>query len=826
MKRHLRKMMSLIFGAGGLLAGCGGGSSSPPIGVSIAPLSSQFVDQNQAVSVTAVVSNDASNQGVTWSLSCSAASCGKISSLSGTTATYTAPNPVTASLLVTLLAKSAKDPTKQATASLTVVTAPSVTTTSLPGATGGISYNATLQETGGVPPFTWTISAGNLPPGLGLTSDGAISGKPTAGGESQFTVQVGDSGNPPLTAAANLTVDVVILPLTISTNSLPNATVDETYKQPILVTGGIPPYTWSVTSGNISSWATLNSPTGTITGIPDVTGTANFTLQVVDAEASPMSASTPLSLTTVAGALAGNSELNGHYAFLFSGFDDATGSPLAMAGSFIADGKGKITAGIEDENGPSGPALNVAFSGTYNIDSDHRGAFTIYTPGGTRTFAVALNSIMSGLAQQGRFAEFDDTTGGNGRRGSGLLRAQDTTAFSLGKITGPYAFGLGGQDPSGNSEAIAGSFGADGTGMIPSGIADQTVAGVANNPLLTGNYSTPSALSGRMTLGLSLSGVANINFAAYVISATDMFVVTTDPFSAKALLSGEVESQSASSFDSSALNGTAVYYLHGVNVGTNPEQSTAEIGILRWDGNGNLTSEYDYQIGNGIAKDQSAAATYSVVPSGRGTINGWHGQSDAPTQVVYLVAKNKAFFLDIPHAGLGFVEPQAAAASGSFSNGSLTGTLSAATLSPTASGCVNATGVVTLDGVGSFTETTSASTTSGLFVDQSTSGTYSIATVGRGTVTSLSVTSAGFSVSAIMFAILIALLAGEKRGWRHTSRPTSAAFCCLVLLATTPESCGPQITNQLVVYMISPDKVVMIHEQSTSHAPEITIIER
>src|SRR5712692_1804968 len=98
-------------------------------------------------------------------------------------------------------------------------------------------------------------------------------------------------------------------------------------------------------------------------------------------------------------------------AFLFNGFDDTTGSQVAVAGSFTADGKGNITTGVEDENGPSGPTLNLLFTGTYNIGSDNRGAFTISTASGTKTYALVLSSISSGVAQKARFVEFDDTTG-------------------------------------------------------------------------------------------------------------------------------------------------------------------------------------------------------------------------------------------------------------------------------------------------------------------------------------------------------------------------------------------------------------------------------
>src|SRR5207249_9711589 len=148
---------------------------------------------------------------------------------------------------------------------------------------------------------------------------------------------------------------------------------------------------------------------------------------------------------------------------------------VAIAGSFTADGKGNITEGIEDENGPTGSTLTVPLTGTYNVGSDNCGAFTITTASGSKTYALVLNSISSDVAHKARFVEFDDTSGTKGQRGSGLLRLQDPSAFTLGSITGPYAFGFSGQDAAGNREAIVGAFNASGSGTISTGIADQNV---------------------------------------------------------------------------------------------------------------------------------------------------------------------------------------------------------------------------------------------------------------------------------------------------------------------------------------------------------------
>lgn len=68
-----------------------------------------------------------------------------------------------------------------------------IMTTSLPNAAVGEFYTTTLTATGGLPPYTWSVSSGSLPPGLSLSSSGVISGTPTTAGTFNFTIQVTDS---------------------------------------------------------------------------------------------------------------------------------------------------------------------------------------------------------------------------------------------------------------------------------------------------------------------------------------------------------------------------------------------------------------------------------------------------------------------------------------------------------------------------------------------------------------------------------------------------------------------------------------------------------
>ena len=58
----------------------------------------------------------------------------------------------------------------------------------------GIAYAAvTLNATGGVTPYSWSVAAGALPAGLSISSNGTVSGSPRAAGTFRFTLQVADS---------------------------------------------------------------------------------------------------------------------------------------------------------------------------------------------------------------------------------------------------------------------------------------------------------------------------------------------------------------------------------------------------------------------------------------------------------------------------------------------------------------------------------------------------------------------------------------------------------------------------------------------------------
>jgi len=175
-------------------------NNPPPVTVTVSP-SITTVASSGTLQFTALVSNT-SNVAVTWS-----ASRGTITS----SGLYQAPS-VTSTSVATVTATSVADATKSGSASVTVtaiVVPPlSITTTSLPSATGGTAYSATLAASGGTAPYSWSLASGSLPAGITLQSSGLLSGTTTQNGQFNITVQAIDSSTPNKTANQTLSLTV------------------------------------------------------------------------------------------------------------------------------------------------------------------------------------------------------------------------------------------------------------------------------------------------------------------------------------------------------------------------------------------------------------------------------------------------------------------------------------------------------------------------------------------------------------------------------------------------------------------------------------------
>lgn len=160
-----------------------------------------------------------------------------------------------------------------------------VVTRSLADATLGLEFTADLVAVGGVAAHVW--SAEVLPPGMELSEEGTLTGKPREPGRFSFPVTV-RSGDVAVTETLVLRVFPPMGPLSITTQRLPPAVAQQSYAARIDAQGGMPAYTCSLFQ---SGTGETGLPTGiilnedcTIAGRASSTGVGdyNFGVRVVD----------------------------------------------------------------------------------------------------------------------------------------------------------------------------------------------------------------------------------------------------------------------------------------------------------------------------------------------------------------------------------------------------------------------------------------------------------------------------------------------------------------------------------------------------------------
>ncbi|MCU1286142.1 MAG: Ig family protein [Acidobacteriales bacterium] len=163
------------------------------------------------------------------------------------------------------------------------ITPPQITTASVPSGQVGASYSATLNATGGVQPYQWTLVSSALPSGLSLDStSGSISGIPQIPGTTNLAFQLADSSAPPHTDTKSFSLTIASPALQISTASLPDANLGNAYSTALAGSGGQSPYTWSAGSG-LPSGITLHSD-GTLSGTSAQSGTFSFNATLGDSQ--------------------------------------------------------------------------------------------------------------------------------------------------------------------------------------------------------------------------------------------------------------------------------------------------------------------------------------------------------------------------------------------------------------------------------------------------------------------------------------------------------------------------------------------------------------
>lgn len=716
-------------------------------------------------------------------LSLNGLATGVTNTIVGTPCT-TGSNPVTSNF--TILVVDNQNPAASSHITITqaysiTVTPPpplSITTTSLKQGLTNVQYNATLSANGGVLPLTWSLVGGGntVAPGLTLNpTTGQVAGVPTTTGTFTFQVTVKDSSlpNPPAQTAGPQTISITVnnpSPLLITTSSLPVGTVASAYSGGSLqATGGVPPYAWTLTQGQLPSGLALGTQNsvGTVSGIPVLAGSSTFTVQVSDSEVVPVSKTASFTIVVNAGTAGGNSLFSGPYTFLLQGFD--TGGPVTIVGTLTADGTGHITAGTEDSSRYSAASKQIQIvnnitilpatttstgtttGSTYSMGTDGRGTLELQVANGQGV--TLINDYQLVLDSNGNIHFFqNNATGTNnetlGTHGEGVMKPAPGAATAT--FSGNYAFLFSGVDGSNKREALGGVLNSDGSGNLTPGgngpNSDLNDAGTFGSQNLSGSYSaTSGSVRGLATMifepaNQPKSVQTSLTFIFYFVSSSDLFFMEDDlstaTFPSPPRMSGEMVLQNpATVFSPGVLAGTSVTTGTGVD-GTNASVFGGLLTATTCDGSTPVSLAADENDGGTVTLSESFSGTCTLTANGRASLSLTGSQNTPRIASVYLTAPGSGFLLGSDAAvTTGILEQQSDAP---YANSSLAGGYTLTSPFAGETNVPNVVGQVTADGAGDISGTVDAVVAPGkpAYLGQSLSATINgLTSAGRSTVT-------------------------------------------------------------------------------------------
>jgi hypothetical protein len=530
------------------------------IGTGIAlstPGSVTQIQQDTTIVVTASVTADVNNAGVTWQMTGDAVALGAtLSDITATSATFNAPASVMGAADATLTATSVVNPATAAAVTLIVLGKPQMNPVQLFPGNVNVPYAAPITVAGGLADFTWTQPSGTLPPGIilnGSTSSiTAISGTPTAAGSYTFTVQATDANS----VVTSQTITMAILPQdtclllgrftylfsgfrgggpatdagSITVDASGNITGEHDYKDGHRTTSDE-----TLTSGlcinrqTNSGQITLNAPSGSLlynfsVTPPDATGSINSArLELVGSGSD--SGSGQMARLDATAITAAPPTGNFAYGLLTVANQEPNTVHTGSAGRFTTDGSGTISAGLTDSNA-SAVLSAVALTGTLSApDANGRGTASL-TAGGTSSTLVYY------IVNAARMYLEDMNPTVATPRSTGFLTPQ----------VGDVADGTFDTGAMANSPSIISLWGAQGSdepisvmtlGRLSNGDATAStvlaVLDTSDQDTDTANVSYAGqpytvASSGRGTLSISSSGL-NRNFVFYLDGVADGYVI-------------------------------------------------------------------------------------------------------------------------------------------------------------------------------------------------------------------------------------------------------------------------------------------------------------
>ncbi len=431
--------------------------------------------------------------------------------------------------------------------------------------TVGQTVSMQFSASGGVTPYTYTLTSGTYPPGLNLNAaTGLVSGTATGVGAYPITIQVTDSTTPTAqtaSATATITISGSVTPLTMSNPATVTGNVGQTVSMQFSASGGVTPYTYSLLSGTPPQGLTLNSQTGLVTGQATAIGSSTFTVLVTDS-------TSPTHATT-----------------------SATGTITINAATLTMANPSNVTGNV-------GQTVTMQFSASGGVSP-----YTYSLLSGTPPQGLNLNSQTGVVTGQATAVGTSTFTVQVTDSASHTATAQGTITINAATLTLTSPNNISGQA----GQSVTMQFSASG------GVTPYTYSVLSGSlpPGLTLNATT-GAVTGQPTqLGTSTFTVQVTDAANHQASATGTITVTLGLTASPTTVSGSVGQTMSPWMQFTAIGGTAPYTYAFVN-GTLPAGLTLNSQTGAITGTATSANQYAFIIQVTDANGLQAAAQGNI----------------------------------------------------------------------------------------------------------------------------------------------------------------------------------------------------------------------
>lgn len=359
---------------------------------------------------------------------------------------------------------------------------------------------------------------------------------------------------------------------------------------------------------------------------------------------------------------------------------------------------------------------------TWEVNGIPGGFLTLGTISNTGVYTAPLSPPPGATVTITAVSQADTTQSGS---------SVATLTFGMQSLQGPYAFTMSGKNSAGTFSR-AGSFVADGAGGIQGGLEDVNNAGVvAAAQSFTGTYTV--GVDGRGTLQFG----DGLNPSIFHIALASNAQAQIISFDAAGTAIGQASLQDRSAFKTSALNGTYVFDFFGQD---SSGKAISEIGQFFADGLGGISLGLEDINDNGSPSQPAFTGTYSVPANsttGRGTAQ-LVTSSGTFNYAFYMVSRGAAKFVSIdanPAAAVAGVLQQQLPGN-HFSASTLNGTFGFLIAGANAAGNITTAGIFSPMGDGTLSAGVLDENNNGAVTpNQTFTGTYTVASSGRGTAT-------------------------------------------------------------------------------------------